>query len=551
MQLRVYRSLLGSSLSASNSLLRSLASSLAVAEQLPMGSSNRLYDGVVLTMDQLMELKLPVANRNNRTSNSNSTGTSNLRLICQLEPACADDASDQLVRLANYLRSNNDVTTVPNTNWSSRKNGQQVTTQQQSQQQQQQFPELLPLQLDMVVVRAPSSAALFDEDTTPDTEPPTSTATCLLEYLSSTLPEASRFLESIPQGSVTHPTHIGHSNAHGNPLGQHLHGVTHHFTTTTTKSTSSSAHLEQLSDIADIFPPTRFALDPTNLRSSGTNATNGDNAHSQSSSAALSSAHAYGLSRELEGVVQNTDLVRVSPSTFQPPPHSHTSDDEGDGDNDDDNDVDGDIDPLPHGLFGAGTLFGEIWSAQELEGLRETYIICDQDDDHHNDGLTNPSNTTGVNSSTKIDALAAKLHRAFDETEDWRAGAKQRREEEIEAASIASDARRSSKEGWMQGRFGPQAVESARVLGLLRDDDDDDDDDAIDTDGTMVLTKEKIRKRWRTIAFQNHPDTATDKSKSKSGSGKHKNSRPHLPFDVLRQHFQTLMEAVSVRHDDK
>jgi hypothetical protein len=197
---------------------------------------------------------------------------------------------------------------------------------------------------------------------------------------------------------------------------------------------------------------------------------------------------------------------------------------------------------LPHGLFGAGTLFGEIWAAQELDGVRETYVICDQD----NHDLTNTdtdtdwadSNTTSSTTNRKIDALAAKIHRAFDETEEWRAGAKRRREEEVEAAAVDAAARRS-KEGWLQGRYGPDAIESARVLGLL-DDTVDDDDAALDT----TLTKERIQRRWRTIAFQNHPDTA-DKSISVGG----KESRNHLPFDVLKQHFQTLMEAV--RHDEK
>lgn len=508
MQLRVYRSLLGSSLSASSSIASSLASSLATSK----GSKSK-YDGVVLTMDQLMELKLPVANRTTISGDRNHT---RLRLICQLEPACADDASDQLVRLADHLRSYD---------------GNNNTTNQQ-----QQYPE--PLQLDMVVVRTPSSVLL--EHTPDDTE----TATCLLEYLSSTLPVASQFLESIPPGSVHQ---IGRSNAHGNPLGQHIHGVTHHLTTTapTTDINTTTAtpppppvHLEQLSEIADIFPPTRFALDPTNLGSGNRTYTDGATTTANGHSSPASSG-AHGLSRELEGVVQNTDLLRVSPSTFQPPPLACTSN-EGESRTNSHSDSDCD-DPFPHGLFGAGTLFGEIWAAQELEGVRETYVICDQD----NHDLTN-SNTDDVTSNTttsctnpKIDALAAKIQRAFDETEDWRAGAKQRREEEVEAAAADAAARRS-KEGWLQGRYGPHAIESARVLGLLDDTVDDDDDDALDT----TLTKERIQRRWRTIAFQNHPDTA-DKSIPAGG----KDSRNHLPFDVLKQHFQTLMEAV--RHDDK
>jgi len=184
---------------------------------------------------------------------------------------------------------------------------------------------------------------------------------------------------------------------------------------------------------------------------------------------------------------------------------------------------------LPHGLFGAGTLFGEIWAAQELEGVRETCVICD------------PDNHDLTNTNTNTNDLAAKIHLAFDETQQWRAGAKQRREDEVEAAAADASAR-CTKESWWQGRYGPQTIESARVLGLLDDAvNDNDDDAALDT---TTLTKERIQRRWRTIAFQNHPDTA-----DKSISASEKDSRNNLPFDVLKQHFKTLMEAV--RHNDK
>jgi hypothetical protein len=242
-----------------------------------------------------------------------------------------------------------------------------------------------------------------------------------------------------------------------------------------------------LAEVADVLPPTRLLLDPAGLRGE-------EEEEGGGKAAPPSQSDALGLSRELEAVVLGTDAIRAAPSAFDPLGRSAA---EGD---------------LGHGLFGAGTLFGEVWCAQQLEGATETYVICDEDEDE--DGGEGPS------------ALAARVRAAFDGSAAWRAGAGGRREAEAREAASLLAARRGA--GW--GRHHSEEVaEAARALGLAAHLARDRDG------GGGGLTAGAVKERWRSLAFRSHPDTA-------GGEGAGAEGAP--TFAALRQHYLTLMDAV-------
>ena len=329
--------------------------------------------------------------------------------------------------------------------------------------------------LDLVVVRSPPAAH------------PSGT---LVEYLAAeALPAAAAFLEAVPPGSVGR----GGRNAHGGPVGRHVMGVAHHL---------PGLGLGGLAEVADVLPPTRLLLDPAGLRGGEEEEEEEEEEEGGGKAAPPSQSDALGLSRELEAVVLGTDAIRAAPSAFDPPGRSAA---EGD---------------LGHGLFGAGTLFGEVWCAQQLEGAAETYVICDEDEDE--DGDEDEDEDGGEGPS----ALAARVRAAFDGSAAWRAGAGGRREAEAREAASLLAARRGA--GW--GRHHSEEVaEAARALGLAAHLARDRDG------GGGGLTAGAVKERWRSLAFRSHPDTA-------GGEGAGAEGAP--TFAALRQHYLTLMDAV-------
>lgn len=612
-RLRVYRSLIGatSSSSSSSSLINNDNNTVRrLLENINNTTGRNAYghrhghnnnaphrqvpfDGVVLSLDQLLDTFTGDTTETTTMGRrlSSLIYDNNMRIICQLEPECANDASDQLRRLAVFLDSSVVVDSKTMTRTRTRSTSTTGSTTSMNNSNGYHGHNYHRPILDMVIIRAPQQM-LDDYDNVDKT----------IEYLSSTLPAASKFLESIVPGSVTSSgsgsgccsglfnelNNIGdinvdidndtdndidvnkhhRSNAHGRPVRRHVHGVSHHL---------PGIDLQRLTEIADIFPPTRFALDPTNLRSSSSNldgynttdntADDGHNMNSNVDGAPSRSNNTYGLSREIEAVIQNTDIIRVSPSTFQPSFFESNNSNNSNVNNNDNEKV------IRHGLFGTGTLFGEVWCAQELDGAHETYVICDDDDDNDNDNDTdNVSNeeeddciyceekvtnkTEDDLTTSSFSSLAGRIHTAFEESANWRAGAETRREEESKEATIAAANKYHASghfSSWMQGRYSPEVIESARVLGLITTttdleespiiimDDDDNNNDGSPRENRR-LTTGMIKERWHALAFQSHPDTADDGSSSTIMNDK-------ITFSVLRQHYLTLIAAA--RQDER
>lgn len=324
--------------------------------------------------------------------------------------------------------------------------------------------------LDLVVVRSAPARAAGD----------------LLEYLAAeALPAAAAFLEAVPPGSVGGGGQGGGArNAHGGPVGRHVMGVAHQL---------PGLGLPGLAEVADVLPPTRLLLDPASLWG-GEEEEGGGGKEGGEGMPPPSQSDALGLSRELESIVLGTDVIRATPSAFHPPGRSG---------------AEGSVD---YGLFGAGTLFGEVWCAQQLEGATETYVICDDDgEDEAADG--DEEGDDGVS------ALAARIQAAFDGSATWRAGAGARREAEVrEAASLLATGAR-----WGQ-HHSEEVTKAARALGLATHLARDRDE------GDVRLTAAAVKQRWRSLAFQSHPDIAGADGRPK--------------FVALRQHYLTLMEAV-------
>ncbi|OEU10746.1 hypothetical protein FRACYDRAFT_263691 [Fragilariopsis cylindrus CCMP1102] len=523
------------------------------------------FDGVVLSLDQLLDT---AAETTETTTMGGGIVPSSLlydynsiRIICQLEPECADDASDQLRRLAVFLDRGSvvvgDRKTMRSTtrNTTSTNTGSTTTTTTTSMNNSNNNNDGYHSHhhhrsiLDMVIIRAPQQ--ILNDDNVDR----------IIEYLSSTLPAASKFLESIVPGSRR-------SNAHGRPVRRHVHGVSHHL---------PGFDLQRLTEIADIFPPTRFALDPTNLRSSSSvsSSSNGNCDGSNIGGTPSRSNKTYGLSREIEAVIQNTDIIRVSPSTFQPQQPSFLGNNSNSNNDNNNSNVNNNDEVVRHGLFGTGTLFGEVWCAQELDGAHETYVICDDDSDNGNDNDIHTDNDTdnGRNeeddcidqeednveykteediTTSSFSSLADQIHTAFQESANWRAGAETRREEESKEATIAAANKYHASGGhfssWMQGRYSPEVIESARVLGLLTTTATDlEEDDNNNIDGSprdnRRLTTGMIKERWHALAFQSHPDTADD------GSSSINTNDDKMTFSVLRKHYLILIAAA--RQDER
>ena len=428
--------------------------------------------------------------------------------ICQLnmDPICASSTSSECEEYIKYQFSQ--LSELLNNAQRKRNQYQQLNSR--------------PM-LDMIIFQTPSFTLPLSSSSS------SSSSSSLYEYLSSILSSSAIFQESLPTNCS-----IGISdrkNIQGKPLGQHIHGISHTF--------NQEQGLDVLEDVADTFPPTRFVLSPENLRSSGMNSNIDDTC-----TTAPSMSDAFGLRMGLESVVDNTDVIRVSPSTF------HVNGlKEGDVNN--------------HGLFGAGTLFGHIWSAQQLDGALETYVICD-DDQHQHEHENEDSNTNRISSLNKnhdcgsneinitqqthkdepITYLAQNLRAAYAASQKWRDGAEERRNEEIELA--ARESRKKVGNAWMAGQYGPEVAESARIFGLFEEEDDDDDDgggnrgkDNYKKHRELQLTIELIRKRWNVLAFQSHPDTNSSKK------------LVTMPFEELRNHFLILMKAAKQEEEDR
>lgn len=446
MRLRLYRSLAGG---------RRRHPSL---EALLDGCPDPIFDGAVLTLDQLLDAEamgwasspsIPPPGSSSRLAAGGP------RLICQLEPRTGGEAGDQLRKLAAFL-------------------GEAVGRREAAGGgvRPSHLDSDRPI-LDLVVVQSPPAHAI-DGD--------------IVEYLAAeALPAAAAFLEAVPPGSVGRG---GARNAHGGL--RHITGVAHHL----------GLGLPGLAEVSDVLPPTRLLLDPAGLRGEEEGSGEGGG---EGGPPPPSPSDALGLSRELEAVVLGTDAIRASPSTFNPPGGSGC---EG---------------GATHGLFGAGTLFGEVWCAQQLEGADETYVICDEDEDG--------DAGRDENGDSDISILAARIRAAFDGSATWRSGAEGRREAEIREAASLFAARHGAGPGQ---HYSEEVVEAARALDLpahlARD----------RYGGKGGLTATLVKERWRSLAFRSHPDTADAK-----GTG----GECGPSFAALRQHYLTLMEAVGQEKD--
>jgi len=505
MRLRVYRSLLGSSFrqnsiikSKSNSLVPSIESAIAALcmnkshnSQQPEGgapSSSRLniktttshtnphhpspsdgwFDGVVINLcqfDQLVQSThyfSPPPPSDQQHYDNNEFG-----VICQLPMGddfqCHHNSTDMwddlikkpLEKLADLLR--------------------QAEENKIQHQQHTQHGHISnrPI-LDMVILEAPVFEHYSHQQ----------------EYLSRVLPLASMFLESIP------PSILGisdRSNAQGKPLGQHVRGVSHWF--------GQTKDLQDLGSLADVFPPTRFVLHPNNLRTTASfptsdQQTTTDGGHNNNNHQHVpSTSDPYGISMELEGVVENTDVLRVSPASFY---------------------VDDDGEVQERSIFGAGTLFGQVWCAQQLDGALETYVICDENDD-----------VDGTTEESMVGTIAHNVREAYATSKKWRDGAEDRRKEEMNAASKAR--REGMSNAWMVGRYGPEVAESVTLFGLdLKESNDSEEG----------LSVRAIQKRWQALAFRSHPDTNSHGALKQS-------PETMMTFVELRHHYLTLMEAAT------
>jgi hypothetical protein len=109
----------------------------------------------------------------------------------------------------------------------------------------------------------------------------------------------------------------GRLNAHGRPLNGHVVGICHHF---------SNHSVPDLAVLLDVFLPTRLALSASNMFREEATAAYDDDA--------------------LEAVVQNTDLL-----------------------------YGGDLEDKNNGIW------TEVWKAQRQDGAKETYAICNNEEE--------------------------------------------------------------------------------------------------------------------------------------------------------------------------
>jgi len=276
-----------------------------------------------------------------------------LRLICQLEPQIGGDAEDLFDRLSYQLGNINGIS---------------------------------PHAVELIVMRAPPSCSLCIGKT--------------LDYLGDVLPVAARFLESHPKVGSSH----GKSNAHNKPLDNHVIGVCHQL----------EFDIPQLSELMDVFSPTRLALKTANLSS-------GVRGHIKSHNENPSVANTIGLSYEQEAVVHGTDLLYATPGQ--------------------DNGV-----VLDH--FGPGTLFGEVWCSHQLDGAKETYVTCDG---KHSNG-----------DDKAAEEFARCLRVIFNKSLAWRNCAADRRAAEHEATAEAW----RKKNGSYSVESGARIADAAASFGL-------------------------------------------------------------------------------------
>lgn len=601
MRLRVYRSLLGSSyhhshnttstatksgpgsagrvnIAATESALLSLQQyhhqyhhHLQQGGESPKTHGKRLdyFDGAVLSLSQLdhiVQAQVPLSpmpmsiasihNNNTRNNSNGSNGNGNgnsyptdfnhyrngFGFMCQLNMNLATTTSysewedyvdhqfnelTQLLQKAQENRSNITVGTSAASTSS--------TTNNQHQHQR-------PI-LDMVIIQAPSQKNLSSSSSSSDP------SLSIYEYLSIILPKSAIFLESLPFSLK-----IGindRSNIQGKPLGQHVRGISHLFLGDSKKTSDSTCNgkknyddydcnydyqLNDMEEMVDVFPPTRFVLHTRNFINKNDyeeqeekDVGNGEgDDHDKFQDVTLPSMKdTYGLPMGLESVVDNTDVLRVSPSTFFIPTTNAIKNNTNNQRHD------------HYGLFGAGTLFGQVWSVQQLDSAEETYVICDEDEDENKEKDIDK----GVHVLRKKDmvqSLSHNVRNAYNASQQWRDEGEQRRNEEMEY--IAKENRRKRGNIWMKGQYVPEVAESARIFGLVGD--SDDNDSLQDSEEKIILTTDMIRKRWNVLAFQSHPDT------NKNVHEETNRTVSTLPsFEELRHHFATLMKAAKQREE--
>jgi len=301
--------------------------------------------------------------------------------------------------------------------------------------------------------------------------PPHDTLSERLDYLRYAQPLWSRFLEAHPSVGSSH----GKLNAHGTaPLGNHTHGVVH-------RLSGCDMAVPTLAEVVEIYTPTRLALSAENLV--GTVAPTAQEAPTVLYTGVCSEdpplIGADGLSEELEFVAHASDLVRLQPADWRGAARA----------------------VLP--------LLDEVWSAQQLDGAAEAYVVC-ADNAMSDDASAGGASHDGER-DTELIALAAKLRHRFAETAGWRAGAADRRAAEAAAARATRQL----------DHVGPLAA-AFDSFGLRPSDLDA-------TDGTLQRRVEsRLKARWRQLALQEHPDV-------QGGSA--------TRFRELKEHYKVLLQA--------
>ena len=370
---------------------------------------------------------------------------------------------------------------------------------------------------------------------------PTMSFDAHLEYLSHVLPVAAKFLELHPTVGSQH----GKVTGHGRPVPMHVLGTCHEL----------AGSVAALSEVCDVYPPTRLSLSHANLhhgddaRPLGSGGGNNENDFDgqQATGAAIAAPPASGVggvSDELHTVLLCADHLVIHSELeadrigslweevrrFPALAIRHAT-----------------IEPRCNvpSLMSARPGCPQVWCAQQLEGARETYAsvrvgpscVMDVTGSQVLDAqghATAPSEGDASASSrcaasawaAGLDAAAADqlgraeetlvacLRERFARSSSWREGAATRRQAEDEqAARVAKRAALSSVDGPL--------AEAAASFGLNLFDD-----------AESTLNVGKVKQRWRELAFERHPDVAANCGSSES-------------FLRLKRHYQVLLQACS------
>ncbi len=252
----------------------------------------------------------------------------------------------------------------------------------------------------------------------------TDAATLLARLYGDTCPRGAQFLEAHPLVGSAH----GKRNAHGGPLGNHVLGVCHELR-------GASALL--LAEMVETLPPLRLALRASNLGAVAE--------ASQPERPGSLPAVGVGVADELETLLDVVDHVYATPEDAAP----------------------------------AASVWREIWCQQQADGAREAYMTCEAGGGSGGSGAADIGDI-GDGDDGAAELLARRLRGGFDESAEWRAGARARRASELAQTARATLA-----------ALPKDVTAAARRFGLSAE---------------QALLGRVVEERWRALAKEVHPD---------------------------------------------